>query len=305
MEKEKIGKYIRKKRIEKGMTQQQLAEKIQVTEKAVSRWETGRGVPDISLLEPLAEELHVSVTELLNGEERVQEEAMHDTKAHMADIDITNVIEYVQENRKEKYNIGFKIGIGCLVVSLVLFLLYLREAYRFQGNYFGTMIRMTVISGIFLLGEMVLERCYLVKLEERRKRKKAVLAVLFIYYAVMLMNLTFLERTQTVTDYNIVPFRTIGTVLLSGNVYAIVINIFGNFFIFMPLQFFLIELFEIRKIKQNFLVCFTITFVIEIVQYIFKVGMLDVDDILLCVAGMMSFYYFYGKYRGKNKKRGM
>mgnify|MGYP001286345481 FL=1 len=62
MEKEKIGKYIRKKRIEKGMTQQQLAEKIQVTEKAVSRWETGRGVPDISLLEPLAEELHVSVT---------------------------------------------------------------------------------------------------------------------------------------------------------------------------------------------------------------------------------------------------
>ena len=136
MEKEKIGKYIRKKRIEKGMTQQQLAEKIQVTEKAVSRWETGRGVPDISLLEPLAEELHVSVTELLNGEERVQEEAVHDTKAHMADIDITNVIEYVQENRKEKYNTGFKIGIGCLVVSLVLFLLYLREAYRFQGNYF-------------------------------------------------------------------------------------------------------------------------------------------------------------------------
>ena len=305
MEKEKIGKYIRKKRIEKGMTQQQLEEKIQVTEKAVSRWETGRGVPDISLLEPLAEELHVSVTELLNGEERVQEEAVHDTKAHMADIDITNVIEYVQENRKEKYNTGFKIGIVCLVVSLVLFLLYLREAYRFQGNYFGTMIRMTVISGIFLLGEMVLERCYLVKLEERRKRKKAVLAVLFIYYAVMLMNLTFLERTQTVTDYNIVPFRTIGTVLLSGNVYAIVINIFGNFFIFMPLQFFLIELFEIQKIKQNFLVCFTITFVIEIVQYIFKVGMLDVDDILLCVAGMMSFYYFYGKYRGKNKKRGM
>ena len=112
MEKEKIGKYIRKKRIEKGMTQQQLAEKIQVTEKAVSRWETGRGVPDISLLEPLAEELHVSVTELLNGEERVQEEAVHDTKAHMADIDITNVIEYVQENRKEKYNIVFTGGIS-------------------------------------------------------------------------------------------------------------------------------------------------------------------------------------------------
>lgn len=139
---------------------------------------------------------------------------------------------------------------------------------------------------------------------EKKAEKGSTGGALYLL-AVMLMNLTFLERTQTVTDYNIVPFRTIGTVLLSGNVYAIVINIFGNFFIFMPLQFFLIELFEIRKIKQNFLVCFTITFVIEIVQYIFKVGMLDVDDILLCVAGMMSFYYFYGKYRGKNKKRGM
>ncbi len=107
---------------------------------------------------------------IADGEHGVQEEAVHDTKAHMADINITNVIEYVQENRKEKYNTGFKIGIGCLVVSLVLFLLYLREAYRFQGNYFGTMIRMTAISGIYFAGEMVLERCYLEKLEERRRR---------------------------------------------------------------------------------------------------------------------------------------
>ena len=67
----------------------------------------------------------------------------------------------------------------------------------------------------------------------------------------------------------------------------------------MPLQFFLIELLGIRKIKQNFLICFTTIFVIEMAQYVFKVGMLDVDDILLCVAGMMSFYYFYGKYREK------
>ena len=171
MEKEKIGKYIRKKRTEKGMTQQQLAEKIQVTEKAVSRWETGRRLPDISLLEPLAEELHVSIAELLNGEDWVTEETAYDTKAHMADINITNVIDYVQENKKEKYNAGFKIGIGCFVVSFVLFLLYLREAYRFQGNYFGTMIRMTLILGIFLMGELVMERYYLEKLEDRRKRK--------------------------------------------------------------------------------------------------------------------------------------
>lgn len=177
-----------------------------MTEKAVSRWETGRGVPDISLLEPLAEELHVSVTELLNGEERVQEEAVHDTKAHMADIDITNVIEYVQENRKEKYNTGFKIGIGCLVVSLVLFLLYLRR-HIVSGKLFWDNDKNDCdFRGYFCLEKWCWDAA-IWKSWRREESGKRQYAVLFIYYAVMLMNLTFLERTQTVTDYNIVPFR--------------------------------------------------------------------------------------------------
>ena len=54
-------------REEKGLTQEALAEKINVTAKAVSKWETGRGLPDISLLEPLSCALGVSVIELLSG----------------------------------------------------------------------------------------------------------------------------------------------------------------------------------------------------------------------------------------------
>ena len=50
------------------MTQAELAEKIRVSDKAVSKWETGRGFPDVSLLEPLGEALHVSVAELLCGQ---------------------------------------------------------------------------------------------------------------------------------------------------------------------------------------------------------------------------------------------
>lgn len=62
------GAVIKKLRENKKMTQEELAEKIYVTSKAVSKWETGRGFPDISLLEPLAKALGISVIELLSGD---------------------------------------------------------------------------------------------------------------------------------------------------------------------------------------------------------------------------------------------
>ena len=61
------GEAIRTLREKAGYTQAQLAQKICVSDKTVSKWETGKGYPDISLLEPLAEALKVSVTELLSG----------------------------------------------------------------------------------------------------------------------------------------------------------------------------------------------------------------------------------------------
>ena len=63
------GAVIRKLRENKKMTQEELAEKIFVSSKAVSKWETGQGFPDVSLLEPLADALDISVIELLSGED--------------------------------------------------------------------------------------------------------------------------------------------------------------------------------------------------------------------------------------------
>ncbi len=63
------GSVIRKLREEKKITQEELAQKLFVSSKAVSKWETGKGLPDITLLEPLAKALNISVTELLNGED--------------------------------------------------------------------------------------------------------------------------------------------------------------------------------------------------------------------------------------------
>ena len=86
---EKISKFIKQKRKDIGITQEELSNKLFVTEKAVSRWETGRGTPDISLLIPLSKELNIYISELLNGEEN----------------NIENVIEYNEKAKKYKYNL--------------------------------------------------------------------------------------------------------------------------------------------------------------------------------------------------------
>ena len=62
------GAMIRRLREERRMTQQQLAEKVMVSDKTVSKWETGRGYPDVSLIEPLSDALGVSIIELFSGE---------------------------------------------------------------------------------------------------------------------------------------------------------------------------------------------------------------------------------------------
>ena len=68
MDAKKTGILLAQVRREKGMTQSQLAEKLCVTDKAISRWETGKGFPEISLLQAIGNALDLSVTEILNGE---------------------------------------------------------------------------------------------------------------------------------------------------------------------------------------------------------------------------------------------
>ena len=68
MDKEKTGQLITTLRKEKGLTQKQLADALNVTDKAVSKWERGLSFPDISMLEPISELLDISILEILAGE---------------------------------------------------------------------------------------------------------------------------------------------------------------------------------------------------------------------------------------------
>lgn len=92
MDQVKIGKFISELRREKGLTQEQLAEKLGVTQKSVSRWETGKNMPDLSLLLPLSLELDISVSDLLEGEK--------------ISVEIKNVDEAI--NQIINYSVGLK-----------------------------------------------------------------------------------------------------------------------------------------------------------------------------------------------------
>ena len=68
MNQEKIGKFIAECRKNKGLTQKQLADKLNITDRAVSKWENGRSLPDVMIMLDLCKELGISVNDLLNGE---------------------------------------------------------------------------------------------------------------------------------------------------------------------------------------------------------------------------------------------
>ena len=74
MDANKIGAFIKELRMQKNITQKELAEIINCTDKAISRWETGRGIPEVSLLMPLSKALDISVNELLTGERFILEQ---------------------------------------------------------------------------------------------------------------------------------------------------------------------------------------------------------------------------------------
>lgn len=83
MDQIKTGKFIAQLRKEQGLTQRELADKISVSDKAISKWETGKGSPDVSSMQPLCEALGISVTELLTGEKLTQEQYRVEAERNM------------------------------------------------------------------------------------------------------------------------------------------------------------------------------------------------------------------------------
>lgn len=114
MDQIQIGKFIAQMRKEKKLTQRQLADKLSISDKTVSKWECGKGLPEVSLMLPLCEELGINVNELLSGERLTQ--ANYYEKAE------ENIMNLVREKEESKKKIILSIVVGWLCVCVVLVL---------------------------------------------------------------------------------------------------------------------------------------------------------------------------------------
>ena len=145
MDSNKMGAFIAQVRKERGLTQLELAQKINVTDKAVSKWERGVGFPDIKIIEALAEALGVSVSELMNGER--MENAVRDSESDNISND-----DILTENKKYAGKIvnfrTYIIVLAAVVLSLSIFLL---DSGGFDGAFFVYIPFIMELVGVLLI----------------------------------------------------------------------------------------------------------------------------------------------------------
>lgn len=113
MDQIKIGYFIAERRKAAGLTQSALAEKLGVTNRAVSKWENGRSLPDASIMLALCDILKISVTELLKGEFMESENKNKNEEQLLLEL-------VAQKERADKQLLGFEIVIGTLSVIILL-----------------------------------------------------------------------------------------------------------------------------------------------------------------------------------------
>ncbi len=130
MNQEKIGLFIAKCRREKNMTQEDLAEKLGVSNKSISRWENGKTLMDISLFEPLCNELDISIIELLNGER------INDKK---------------RDKLYTKTLINYSNKVGSRNKQVILTILFIMSLMPMLLYQFGGMRGVQEISGLIIL----------------------------------------------------------------------------------------------------------------------------------------------------------
>lgn len=130
MDQEKIGKFIKLRREKLGLTQKELADKIFISDKTVSKWEKGRGLMDITMIKPLSEILEVTIPELINGnyieKEENNDEILDETfnfidKKHKKDLIKTIILLIL-------------IPVFIFIISLFIYKVYLINRYTIKEN---------------------------------------------------------------------------------------------------------------------------------------------------------------------------
>lgn len=146
MDVQKTGILISEVRKEKGLTQKQLSEQLHVSDRTISKWERGSGFPDISLLEPLADALDISVTSLLQGER---------IPAAEADVTVRSAIAIVYQQMKAR----MRKRVGTIVASIILMVFFAGFIFALldDSGVFLKDVAMEIPVGVYIDGTKIEE----------------------------------------------------------------------------------------------------------------------------------------------------
>ena len=129
MDTEKISKFISTARTKIGLTQKELADKIGVSDKTISKWETGKSLPDISYYEPLCDALNIKVNELLSGE--YLNDDIYLEKAE------NNFVEIIRENNFSKKKVVIRLFAGLFLFIATSILIGILSKSDFTDVFLG------------------------------------------------------------------------------------------------------------------------------------------------------------------------
>ena len=148
------GKFISQKRKEKNLTQEQLAEKLGVSNKTVSKWETGKCMPDYSVVKSLCKELEISVAELMDGEAAEEKSVRTYDEEQIMDL-----LRRTQELEKQKNTL---YGIVLIVMGIALLALsHTLGGTALQDFLSGLMLGLSIgemLVGVYLVGRSIAGR---------------------------------------------------------------------------------------------------------------------------------------------------
>ncbi len=171
MDLQKIGTFLKELRKEKELTQEQLAEKLNVSRRTVSRWETGSNMPDLDLLVEMADLYEVELRELLNGERK--NEPMNEELKET----VIQVAEYSNAEKQRStriVRIYFILGIVALFANAILNMLETEEAFWIgfmKGMTFATALIAMVFGILYTSGAMMKIQAFKMRLIGKEIRK--------------------------------------------------------------------------------------------------------------------------------------
>ena len=155
MDQKKTGEFLKQLRKEKGLTQEQLAERFAVSGRTVSRWETGSNMPDLSVLVELADYYDVDIREIIDGERKSEKmnQELKDT--------VLKIAEYSNEDKLKVTNRMHLLFIGGLIAAVIYMMLVFTDR---ADNFLGGMC-LGITFGMMIVGVIMTSK-YAAKIRE-------------------------------------------------------------------------------------------------------------------------------------------